>query len=238
MNEPIFSNLNTKAGYCNVTWTSTYSCENTTWGPITSTVNFEPTRAVDSIDWNIVGGTATWISGGEGADSLEDCATKSLPTQPAAPVGVPPRYCATTLSGSFPISVLGSPCCEVPAGTFPPVNSCAKPKARIGGANGFEVVPVGTPLVGGGQAGQSVASLNISSGTMTDRLSVDANGTELTGTTNGNTQANIPTGATSLDIYIVECYEQTGGWVYLPGKQGTNYAGGASWDLFVWATSE
>lgn len=76
-------------GYCNFTWTSTYSCSTLEWSEPTYSVVFSQTKATESTAWNISGTTATWNSEGVSGSSQSDCDTKTPPSPPERPTAYP-----------------------------------------------------------------------------------------------------------------------------------------------------
>lgn len=69
-------------GYCNFTWTSTYSCSTLEWSEPTYSVVFSQTKAIESTEWAISGTTATWNSEGVSGSSQSDCNNTSPPSPP------------------------------------------------------------------------------------------------------------------------------------------------------------
>lgn len=138
----------------------------------------------------------------------------------------------------FPTAAWAAPCCEVDPANLPAADACRQPKKQIGLIGGMEIAPAGTPLLDGtGVAGDSTVLLKIDSFVMTDNLSVEVDNVMLQQTNNSTdgVEAIIPPHATTIIAYIQECYQQTGAWVTLPGKQGTDYTGAAIFKLFVLA---
>lgn len=145
------------------------------------------------------------------------------------------RY-AVSLSGGFSAQASASFCGLVQAGNFPQADAFRKPKASIGLLNNIEIAPNGTPLLGGGIAGNSIVTIFADTGTMLDNFSVSIDGVESISTTNGTVSTVVAPGSTSLEGFVEECYLMVGqNWIPLPGIQGTNYIGSIDYDLFVFA---
>lgn len=139
-----------------------------------------------------------------------------------------------------PVAAFAAPCCLVDINNPPPATGCSQPKREILDAKveNIEIAPSGTPLLdGSGTAGDSKVTLIMDSGIMTDNISVNLNGSDITWLeTNNNAAgltATVPLDTTSIVAYIQECYLQTGGWVPAPDRQGTEYSGSATFDLWV-----
>lgn len=83
-------------GYCNFTWTSTYSCSTLEWSQPTPSVVFSQTKATESTAWNISCFTATWNSEGVSGSSQSDCDTKTPPSPPQRLTVYPPELGGVT----------------------------------------------------------------------------------------------------------------------------------------------
>lgn len=89
-------------GYCNFTWTSTYSCSTLEWSEPTYSVVFSQTKAIESTEWAIPTGTrtATWNSEGISGSSQSDCDNTSPPSPPQRLTIYPAELDGVTSSAS------------------------------------------------------------------------------------------------------------------------------------------
>ena len=89
-------------GYCNFTWTSTYSCSTLEWSEPTYSVVFSQTKAIESTEWAIPTSTrtATWNSEGISGSSQSDCDNTSPPSPPQRLTIYPAELDGVTSSGS------------------------------------------------------------------------------------------------------------------------------------------
>lgn len=87
-------------GYCNFTWTSSYSCSTLEWSQPAASVVFSQTKAIESTEWAISGTTATWNSEGVSGSSQSDCNNTSPPSPPQRLTVYPAELDGVTSSAS------------------------------------------------------------------------------------------------------------------------------------------